>query len=581
MLLRELIFQDVFGVHRPVRLDAEKQMSSIDLPSGVTARQVQDLLISVLYPEHTPQTLRLEFARAEEAKVAGVFEHHGRTYRILRQSESESVRLQVSESAGWRDLAVGSKGVGERLGQSLGRPDFPTFWAINLWRFDEAASEATDLDLDSVDAKIRDVILKYRVAVAVERVEDEIKSTEGRIEERSKELGQGAALEEKLRKGREKLIEIEVSELSDEDLDLLKQKDELLGDFDLQLQRLEEQEDAERRQIDLTLPDSPVRLPWFWVGLAIAFGCLIAAVLDPSMRWIALGDIIGFGLVAWALFTYFEGMERASVHQVRLESIKRRLNQVREELVSTQERINHVLIHAGVRDAKEMAERIAKAEQLRDVIAKMERRVDELRRDPGYMAALDEMEKLRKRLVDLQAERRELPEDTLSAYQLENDLQSLGIEPHAVLEEQSSEEGDDPGTPVGRLVEAARQTGQWDAVEMYPKSRAMWGKICGHVLGDKFSDVNVTEDGKVRIGKLDAEQMEMWKRTRPSEYEVLLRALAVAIQVGADGRSRRGVFHSIVIADPADYLTAVQVKKLQEVFESAAQKSGIVTLRGA
>ena len=278
------------------------------------------------------------------------------------------------------------------------------------------------------------------------------------------------------------------------------------------------------------------------------------------------------------LFTYFDGMERASVHQVRLESIKRRISQVREELVSTQERINHVLIHAGVRDAKEMEERVSKADQLRDVIRKMDKRVEELRRDAGYMAALDDVERQRKRLAELQAERRELPEDTLSAYQLETDLATLGIEPQLVLEEKptTSEVEDGAQTAVGRLLEAAAATGQWDQAELYPATRKMWGRICGHVLGEKFADVAVSAGGALRIGRLDPEQIEMWRRTRPSEHEVLLRALALAIQVGADERSRHGLFESIIVGDPAQYLTTVQVKKLQEVFASAAEKSGIV-----
>lgn len=582
MLLRELIFQDLFGVSRPVRLEAPSQVSTVRLPAGVTVEQVQDILLSVLYPSDTPQALRLELARADDAKVAALLEHRKRIYRILRQADAESVRLQVQESAGWRDLAVGATAVDDRLAQSLGRPELAVFWSLNLWRFEDSPAAATGFDIDALDPKLRDVISKYRLAIAVERVEDEMKSVEGQVAERTKELGQGAALEEKLRKAREKLIEIEVSELSEADFALLRQKDELIGDFDLQLKRLEEQEDAERRQVELVLPDKPYRSPWFWVGLVVGVSALVGAFFNPGMRWIALLDVVGFALVAWVLFTYFDGMERASVHQVRLESIKRRLNQVREELVSTEERINHVLIHAGVRDAKEMEERIAKADQLRDVIRKMERRVDELRRDAGYMAALDDVEKLRKRLSDLQAQRRELPEDTMSSYQLENDLQSLGLDPQVVLSTQSNDRSDaeDETSPVARLLDAAQQTGQFDASDVHPKTRAMWGKICGHVLGDKFAEVGVTEQGGLRIGRLDAEQIEMWRRTRPSEYEVLLRALALAVQVGADERSRRGVFESIVIGDPAVYLTAVQVKKLQEVFASAAKKSGIVVLQG-
>lgn len=582
MLLRELIYQHVFGADSPVRLEAPSQVSTVAVPSGAATTEIQNLVLSALYPKHTPHSTRMALAGADEAKVAAVFEHRSRAYRILRRADPESLRLQVKESAGWRDLAAGSMAVDERLAQSLGRPDFEIFWSLNLWRFERSPNEATAFDLDTLEPKLRDVVLQFRAARAVESVEDELKAVESRIAERTKELGQGAALEEKLRKAKERLVEIEVSELSSKDLDLLKQKDPLMQEFDLQLTRLEEQEDTERRQIDQIVPDAPTRSPVFWGGLVLAVGALIAAATDPGIRYVALADIFGFGLVAWVLFTYFDGMERASVHQVRLESIKRRLNQVREEQVATGDRINHVLIHAGVRDAKEMGERIAKAEQLRAVITKMERKVDELRRDAGYMTAMDEVERLRKRQTELEAERRQLPEDTLSSFQLENDLAQLGIDPQLVLDDSgdSSDAEDDELTPLGRLLDVASMVGQWDQLELYPKTRKMWGKICGHVLGDKFSEVSVTSEGNLKIGDLDPEQIEMWRKTRPSEHEVLLRALALAVQVGADARSRRGIFESLVIEDPATYLTAVQVKKLQEVFASAAQKTGVVVLEG-
>ena len=283
MLLRELIFQDVFGVTRPVRLEMAAQISAVALPAGVSSSQIQDLIISTLYPQQTPHSTRMELAGAQEAKVAAVYEHRKRSYRILRQADPESLRLQVKESAGWRDLAAGSKGVDERLAQSLGRPAFEVFWALNLWRFERSSAEATTFDVETMEPKVREVVRQYRQAVAVERVDDEIQSTESRLAERTKELGQGAALEEKLRKARERLVEIEVSELSGADLDLLKQKDVLLSDFELQLRRLEEQEDTERHQIELVLPEQPTRSPMFWVSLTLVLVILSMAFV-PSRR---------------------------------------------------------------------------------------------------------------------------------------------------------------------------------------------------------------------------------------------------------------------------------------------------------
>lgn len=580
MLLREIIYQHVFGADQPARLDAQAQVSHIDVPAGASAREVQDLILATLYPRHTPPATRMALAGAAHAKVAATFEHRQRSYRILRRADPESLRLQVKESSGWRDLAAGASAVDERLAQSLGRPDFEVFWALNLWRFEQSPTDASVFDLDGLDPKLRDVVHKFRVARAVERVEDELKSVESRIADRSKALGQGIALEEKLAKAKARLTEIEVSELSEEHLELLRNKDHVMRDFELQLSRLEEEEARERREIDRYVPDAPSRTPLFWVGLAIAVGAVGWAAMDAGMRAVALADVVGLGMVAAVVFRYFDGMERASLHQVRLESIKRRLNQVREEQAGTSEKINHVLIHAGVRDAKEMAERLDKSEQLSEMISQMDQRVQQLRRDASYVEAADEVEKLRKREAELRAARRELPEDTLSSFQLEADLVQLGIDPQTALAETSAPTSDTDASQgsLERLLAAAESTSQWDGVELFSKTRKMWGKISGHVLGEKFTDVGIAAGGALQIGELTAEQIVMWRKTRPSEYEVLMRALALAIQVGAAERSRRGAFESLVLQDPAAYLTAAQVKKLQEVFASAAQKTGVVIL---
>lgn len=582
MLLREIIYQHVFGAEQPVRLDVQAQVAQVAVPNGASARDLQDLVLATLYPRHTPPTTRMALAGAAQAKVAAMFEHRQRSYRVLRRADLESFRLQVKESSGWRDLAAGATAVEERLSQSLGRPDFEVFWALNLWRFERSPSEATSFDADSLDPKLREVVHKFRTARTVERIEDELKSLESRIAERGKELGQGIALEEKLAKAKARYAELEVTDLSEDDLKLLRDKDAVLREFDLQLTRLEEEEDRERREIERYVPDSPTRTPWFWIGVVIAVGSVGWAAMDAGMRAVALADILGLGMVAAVMFRYFDGMERASVHQVRLESIKRRINQVREDQVTTSEKVNHVLIHAGVRDAKEMAERLEKSEQLAEMIEKMTRRVEQLRRDASYVAAAEDVEKLRRRESELRAQRRDLPEDTLSSFQLESDLKQLGLDPATVLEE-SSVPADESGTQtsLGRLLAAAEATSQWDGDELYSKTRKMWGKIAGHVLGEKFADVAIAAGGALQVGDLTVEQIAMWRKTRPSEYEVLMRALALAIQVGAAERSRRGVFESLVLEDPVGYLTAAQVKKLQEVFASAAQKTGVIILGGA
>jgi hypothetical protein len=277
------------------------------------------------------------------------------------------------------------------------------------------------------------------------------------------------------------------------------------------------------------------------------------------------------------LIQYFSGMERASVHQVRLESIKRRLNQVREEQLALQERLNHVLIHARVNDATDLDERVAKAEKLKHAIEKMEDQAQGFRRDASYQRSRDELERLEVKLREVQAARADLPVDMMSAYQLEADLESIGIDPKTVVADEVEEEAE--VSPGVRLLEIARKTNQFEGDQLFEKTRKMWGRIAGHVLGDRFKDVDLDTDGKLVIGSLGPEQVEIWIRTRPSEPQVVWAALAIALEVNCIERSKRGAFETMIVPDPSQVLTADHSRKLTEVLSSAAKRTPTLLLR--
>ncbi len=577
MRIVEIIFQDLFGCVSPVRLQLTGDVSSEELPPGVSAGNVQDLLISLFYNEKTPHSLRMAYAKGDP-KVALVMEFRGKKHRIVRRAAADSLRLQMEEQGGWKELAAGPR-VEPFMRQNMALPDFETFWILNLWRYEASAGAVAAFDIDSVDARTKDLILRYRHAREAERAEDEVKSMESRIAELRRELGQGFALEDKLVKGKELLKEIDVAELSRDDLELLKRKDQLLGDFRDQLDRLTGEEEAERNHISDTLPQRPFKSPIFLAGLAVGLLGLGAGVAmqDTPWRALALLDLFGFGASVWILIQYFAGMERASVHQVRHESIKRRLNQVREEQVSLQGRLNHVLIHARVDDATDLDERVVKAEKLKLAIEKMEDHVNELRRDPAYQRAREELDTLEEKLTQGRRPSADGSAEVMSAYQLESDLESLGIDVKMLSEEPAHP--DEETDPLTRLWDTARNTQQWEADQLFDKTRKMWGKISGHVLGDRFKDVDLDPAGKLVISSLGPDQVEMWARTRPSEQHVVWLSLALALQVNAHERSTRGVFEAMIVPDPAQNLTADQTKKLMEVLASAARRSPALLLR--
>ena len=574
MRIQEIIFQGVFDCDSPVRVATAPGVDRMNLPAGLNTEQSQALLIALLYPEWVPEPLGTQLGGGGKVKLAVVMDGDSASYRVLRRAKPGSFRLQEKHDGNFQTIAKGREATAEALQEKLGLPDFESFAWLNLWRFDDDELVDTGPQYSEDDVRL---IEKYREAVKVEALEDQIKSLEGDLEQNKSSLGKGAKLEEKLRQARQKLEDLQLSDLSDEDLDLIHEKDERLEEFNHQLDRLERQEEEEREDVEAKVPDRPWKKPLFWVGLAIGAAALGASIaMHDSLRQVAAVNLVGFGLVAWVLLKYFTDLERASVHQVRLESIKRRLNQVREEQVSFGEKINHVLIHAGVDNEHELFERVEKSERLEEVIEQMEAKIGRLERDPSYQEAKDTSRGIEEHLEELRAERALLPDFVMSTFQLESDLKSVGITPHEVLSEDEEEEEDEiPQTPFARLKLVAERTGQWKGSGLQPRSRKMWGKIAGHVLGERFKGVDLTNDGALSVREMSDDQLDMWRRTRGSEERIVAAALALALHVNVPNRSS-GLLETIWIEDPKEQFGSKVSDAFDDVFESAAKKSHIV-----
>jgi hypothetical protein len=68
----------------------------------------------------------------------------------------------------------------------------------------------------------------------------------------------------------------------------------------------------------------------------------------------------------------------------------------------------------------------------------------------------------------------------------------------------------------------------------------------------------------------------MWKRTRPSEVDLIARGLALALHVNLP--ERQCSFQSVWVVNPSEELTASQAQKFREVLESASAKSQIALI---
>lgn len=585
MQLQELIFQGVLAQSRPARVRIDEPLQVLELPAGVGASDVQDLLVLCLYPAQGQSLEERLFKGSEGVKLACAFEARGSSLRVVRQEATESVRLQRKTASGYEELARGAADVQRALQDKLNLPDLATFYAMHLWRFDfdmEAVINAATL---GNDPRIPDLANLYLTSLEVESLEDQIKELDLRVEEGQRALGEGAELEEKLTRAREKLNEVELAELSDEEIDLLQSRDARMDDYDAQLGRLQSQLDTERRQIELSVPDEPTRTPLFWLGVAIALGAFVASlVFHQTHRIFALGSIPGLALGAFVLLRYYTSLSKASVHQVRVDSIRRRISQLREEQIHLLERVEHTLLHAGVEREEELQARIPMARKLRSVIQRMESQLEAVRTNPEYRRARKELDSVQAELAELKRRRSELPSFVMNSFQLENDLQSLGADPVEIRANADQSAGKSaaplPSSPLELLRWVAERNGQWIHGVLSESTRAMWSKVCGHVLSERFSDVTLDADGELHVEALTDEQLELWQRTRSAEVQVVVCALALAIFISTSRGDEGSGLESIWISDPALMMTPAHASRFESVFKSAARQGQIAILGG-
>lgn len=585
MRLRELIFQGILGVDQATRLRPRGSFARLELPAAMEVDDVHDLLVACLYPKHLNADHRQRLEFEDSVKLAVVLSDTGHgPFRVIRGGDPGSVRLQRRTESGFDDVAAGATKVSKILHQKLHLPPLEVFYPLHLWRFDpEVIPELPQGSQFGDDPRIPELVDQYLSALEVEEVEDELKELETRLEEAKQSLGKGRKIEEKLNRARQKLDEIAVSELTDDDLEFLQSKGDEFKKFDVQLERLREQENDELDEIQRLLPESPVRNPRFWAGVVVAIAAWVASVaFHDTYRIVALAAVPGFALAGFELLQYFSNMGRAGVHRVRVESIRRRINQILEEQILYRDRVDHLLWRAGVENEDELQQRIPKATRLREGIEKLETKLESIRRDPDYQKARENVDAIEQRLEELKRRREDLPEFVMNSFQLENDLKSLGVEPARVLKEAEddadTEKADDGAdqSPFQRLRSVAEHTGQWNGDGLAAGARSTWSKICGHVLGDRFDDVDLSEAGRLQVGALTDEQLELWQNARASEVHAAIAALALALHVDRHRNGDERALESIWVGDLGEAMTPGHARKFESVFEKAGDNSQIV-----
>ena len=585
MRLVELIFQGVFGNESAARLQLGDDVSRTSLPDGISVDDARSILLNLLYPTNCRGDERQVIERSDDPRLALVLRAQGTLFRIIRKGPTNSVRLQVQKEGTWATVVEGVSEVEEFLDERAGRPSLRVFRALNLWDFEGAAREtpADFVDPNSLGPEASQMVDEYEKALEIDEIEKKLEKLDQKIQEYREKYGKGLKVEEKLEQAKEKLESIDLSDIRERDLDLLREKKERIENYESELERLDRDEDEERKIVEELEPESPWNNNALWAGLVFGFAAIaLSFFYSNSVRWVALFDSVGFGVVAWIFLKYLTDREKVNIHKVRIESIKRRVSEVRREMVEFQEKVDHLLVHQNADDEIELLDRYRKSERLEGVVEDLEKKAEKLASNETYQRARKRLDELEERRRKLKQRRDELPAYGADLFHLENELRALGIDPKAAIaarEDQSAGEGEDV-SPFEFLSELAEELGYVTAGTLDKKPLKLWRKMARHVLDDGFSDVAIDENGEIQAESFrEADDFGEWLGRHPDEARMLAGTLALAIHLRSVSRDRR--VDTVWLEEPRDRYPAAIAEGLLDVLRGAKKRAHFVLNSGA
>lgn len=575
MRLRELVFQGVLGRSEPVHLRTDSTVTRVELPAGVSVEATRELLGALLYPDHADTGNPDILEEGESPQLAVTFEHDGRVYRLVRGADRGAARLQRRAGDSFEDVAAGGSDVGRRLEGDFGRPSTLQYFALNCWEFDRARQGAGTgtVDLDDLEPRVREVAEQYRATLQIDEIESELKGIERELQQLQSTYGDGLKVEEKLEKAREKRASLEGPELEDEQIETLQNRDDRLEEYQEQLDRLSRDQEEAKQKAERLDPEAPWNDSSFLGAVGVGLLALAVSLYDPGrLRLLALVDVVAFGAATWTILEYLTAREKSQVHQARLETIRRRRSDVREEMVAFQERVEHLLVMADADDVDDILHRRQRLEKAERVVERLEEKAEEVRSNSDFDEARRRRKELRQRQRKLEAEREQLPDYARDLFQLENELQGLGVDPEVVAPPE--EGGSEDWTSIRTLVEVADELGLFEG-GLSQQVLTTWRKMVRHVLPGLDGEVDISSERRLAFQGTDLEPAS-WAEANRNEYRVVADMLAVALQMAATARGT--CIETVWIADPRRKWPGSVGDRVFKVVERAAEPSEFVLL---
>jgi len=624
MLVREIFATNLTVSDRPLRLRLREGMNEIQLSAELT-RAAFTFVNSLLFPYTSPLEDLEPFALNERFECGLVLRVSEHDVRIRRGLAHDTVRLQIMDDEGkFRTRNQGAADVQEALARHFGLNDPYRFEVFNLGRFasvegdvsgglfdtqgleesgaswsalgwdddDDAGDDADDFGLldrgSAQDATLgeEDVARLHEElerARAIEALDEKLQSVRTELDLALAEVDGFSDSDDELARVRQALeVTGAAGEVSDEDLRVLTNPEKQRNDMGRELTRV-----RTRHKKLLAKPSrvAPLYLnPAFLGGLGLSAGCTLFAVFG-GMRPIALGNVATLGCALFGVLQFLKDRDDVTNRGRKRIQLEYEMTELEEKQAAYEEALNEAQNRLKVESAADIEELASQRGvlQAREAELLSERR--ELQQDPQYVQSSARRHRLQEQYDALQLERTGLGEIDVSSYQIEQELNALGVSgqaegPTARSKQRSTFDGFDSRVPTFQnpfpvLQEFAADYGLYAGGSLDPTVAQLWSKMISTLMPVDGAIPELSESGSFSYipGELDS-----WTNMTHESRSLAVESFSLALALRVIGRAEDAPLPILFRDAPYAHLQYAAREALRRIYATVSAHVQLVVL---
>jgi hypothetical protein len=405
-------------------------------------------------------------------------------------------------------------------------------------------ASAPETPIDPAQAKARLAELEKEMAISseVERLQFRADGVSAQVFQLETKVKAVQALEQELaeaKRGLQQAPTVEGLGLIPDILERSKGFSALVAKVDETFARLEAE-----RQVDVV--KSPTATPLqhdarFWAGMALGAAALFTgATLTGSWKYIALVDIPAFGLAALVALKRVEDLQWAELAVRRGDRLGDRERQVREQFETDAQPVRNAMSILGVEQPHEIVLALEEHGRWAEKVSDLEKRLQQARMNPEYVAASTQLAELRAEQEALNAKLAEKGSYVRDAHDVEREMarmrEALAPQPRRIsspgVPAAQSADGLDDFTPG--LMNAAADLLTTDVASLAARIGERCAQYLSVLTDRRVEGLQITPDGQglarvggkqIPVGQVSAQDVDwVWLSLRLTLLERLVSA---------------------------------------------------------